>query len=87
MPNEKSISDMNSAELRAALDEYARAGLPAPAPAPLPPGITPDMSQKSQETASQLFGEAIMRKPASALTQGEKDFLKASIAAWSRESQ
>lgn len=85
MPNEKSISEMNSAELRQALDEFARSTRPAPASAPLPPGITTDMTPKSQETASQLFAESIMRKPAASWTQAERDFIRGSVGSTLRD--
>jgi hypothetical protein len=81
---EKSIDQMNAAELRAALDEYARAQNPVPA-APLPPGMTADMTQKAQDTASELYGQTIMNKPAGALTPEERAFLRGNIGACLRD--
>jgi hypothetical protein len=81
---EKSIDQMNAAELRAALDEYTRAQNPVPT-APLPPGITPDMTQKAQDTASELYGQTIMNKPARALTPEERAFLRGNIGACLRD--
>jgi hypothetical protein len=75
---------MTAAEIRAALDEYTRSTRPAPAPAPLPPGCA-DLSPKSQETASQLYGEAILRKSPATWTQAERDFIRGSVGAALRE--
>lgn len=79
MENEKSIDQMSAAELRAAIAEYERSTRPAPAAAPLPPGFTSKDSQKAQDTASALYLDSIMRKDAGALSQGERDFLRASV--------
>jgi len=81
---DKDINQMNAAELRAALNEYTRAQNPVPT-APLPPGITPDMPQTAQDTASELYGQAIMAKPAGQLTQAERDFLRLNVASALRE--
>ena len=82
---EKSIDQMTTSELRGALAEYDRSTRPAPPAAPLPPGITADMSQGAQDTASQLYAESILRKPAGSLSQAERDFLRASITPALRE--
>ena len=79
MPQDKDISEMTAAELRIALAEYARNTHPSPVSTPLPPGITADMSPKAQDTASALYAETIMRKPAGLLTQAERDFLRGNI--------
>jgi hypothetical protein len=76
---EKSINEMNGVELRSALAEYERETRPTQAPAPLPPGITADMSPKAQETATNLYVESLMRKPAGSLTPEERVFLRQSI--------
>jgi len=81
---DKDINQMNAAELRAALNEYTRAQNPVPT-APLPPGVTPDMPQKAQDTASELYGQTIMNKPAGQLTQAERDFLRGNIGACLRD--
>ena len=73
------INKMSTAELRAALDEYKRSELPAPAPAPLPPGFGPNDSQKSQETASELFMQSILKKQAGEWTQAEREFVRGSV--------
>ena len=80
MPNEKTIEQMDESELRAALAEYDRETRPTQAPAPLPPGITPDMSAKAQETATELYFQSLMRKPAGDLTVSERAYLRQSIA-------
>lgn len=85
MPQEKDITQMTAAELRTALAEYARGTQPAPASAPLPPGITAEMTPKAQDTASALYMETIMRKPAGALTQAERDFLRGNIGSALRD--
>ena len=81
---EKTIDQMNAAELRAALNAYHRSQNPVTT-APLPPGITAEMPPKAQETASQLYGEALLRKSAGSLTPDEKTFLRGSIGAALRD--
>jgi hypothetical protein len=81
---EKSIEQMNTAELRAALDEYNRSQNSVPA-APLPPGVKVEDSQQTRDTASALYLESIMRKDAGQLTQGERDFLRASVGSALRD--
>ncbi len=80
---EKTIDQMNAAELRAALNQYNHAQHPAPAP--LPPGISADLPQKAQDTASDLYGQAILSKPAGALTPEERAYLRGSIGAALRD--
>jgi len=79
MPNE--LNGMTAADLRAAIAEYERSAAPAPASAPLPPGITADMTPKSQDTAAQLYAESILNKPSGSWTQAERDFIRGSISA------
>lgn len=69
---------MSSAELRAALAEYERQGSPAAPPAPVAPGME-GLSQKAQETASELYAEAILRKPTNTWTPAEREFIRAGI--------
>jgi hypothetical protein len=82
---DKDISQMTAAELRAALAEYERGTQPATAPAPLPPGITADMSPKSQDTASQLYAESILRKGAGSWTPEEREFIRGNIGSALRD--
>jgi hypothetical protein len=81
MENEKDYSQMNAAELRAAIAEYERGAAAAQRSAPLPPGITAAMTPKSQDTAATLYAESILSKPAGAWTQAERDFIRGSISA------
>lgn len=81
---EKTIDQMNAAELRAALDEYNRAQNPVPA-APLPPGLKPEDSEKARETAAQLYTNLLLSKPAGALTPEERNYLRGNIGACLRD--
>jgi hypothetical protein len=81
----ENINNMSAAELRAALDEFTRGGRPPAPPAPLPPGFGPNDSQKSQETASQLYAEAILRKQSGSWTQAERDFIRGSVSSTLRD--
>ena len=83
MQDEKDISQMTPAELRAGLNQFFQPT--APAREFLPPGITPDMSQKAKDEASKLYLDSIMAKPAGALTQSERDFLRNNVNAALRE--
>ena len=84
MPNEKDYDQMTRAEKIAAINECLY-GPAAPARETLPPGITPDMSQKAKDDASKLYLDSIMAKPAGALTQSERDFLRGNVNAALRE--
>jgi hypothetical protein len=75
---EKSINEMNAAELRAALDEYQQQGQRAASQQPDAPGCA-GLSDASRDTAATLYGQSIMKKQAGALTQEERDFLRASV--------
>lgn len=81
---EKTIDQMNAAELRAALDEYARSQNPAPA-IPLPPGIKPEDSEKARETAAQLYTDSLLARPAGTLTLEERNYLRGNIGACLRD--
>jgi hypothetical protein len=81
MQEEKSISDMNSAELRAFLAEFERSRTPAPAAAPRPPGITASMSPKAQETAAELYAASILAKGAGSWSVAEREFIRGNIGA------
>lgn len=76
---DKSIDQMNATELREALAEYGRSLTPQ-AQAPHAPGFGPGYSQLANETAATLYGESLMRRPASSLSAQEREFLRQSIA-------
>lgn len=77
---EKSIDEMNAAELREALDAYQRAQNPVPT-APLPPGIKPEDSEKAREDAARLYTDALLARPAGTLTAEERAYLRGNINA------
>ena len=81
---EKSIDQMNAAELRAALDEYNRTQNPVPA-VPLPPGVKPEDPEKARESAAQLYTNSLLSKPAGALTPEERNYLRGNIGACLRD--
>jgi hypothetical protein len=78
MPNEKEISQMSTDELRAALAEFTQSQHPAGSQVPDAPGCA-GLSDASRDTAATLYGQSIMKKQAGALTQEERDFLRASV--------
>ncbi len=68
-------------ELRNAVAEYLQQQRPAGPQQPDAPGCA-GLSDKARDVASTLYGEAILQKPAGQISAGERDFLRAGIAAW-----
>jgi hypothetical protein len=85
MEDTKPFELLTTSELREALTEYERAARPATASAPLPPGMSPQDSPKAQETASQLYAESILAKPAGPWTPAEREFIRANIGSALRD--
>lgn len=85
MENEKDYSQMNAAELRAAIAEYERGAAPAQPSAPLPPGITAAMTPKSQDAAATLYAESILNKPTGSWTPAEREYIRGSIGSALRD--
>ena len=77
---EKSLDEMSSAELRAALAEYAKDARPQPKPILVPGIITPDMTPEAQETSAKLYAEWILRKAPGTWTPQERDFMRRALA-------
>ncbi len=80
---EKHIDDMTTAELRAALSEFERQSRPTHQ-APDAPGCA-GLSDKSRETARELYGQAVMGKQPCQLNSEEREFLRASIRAVAKD--
>jgi hypothetical protein len=75
-------------ELRKAVLAYFAAQNPTPKHTrPDAPGIAPTENAKNRDAAATLYGEAIMRKPASAITPDEREFLRRDILAALAENQ
>jgi hypothetical protein len=83
--DEKQYTEMTREELREAIAEYERGARPVQSGATLPPGITAQDSPKAQETASQLYAESILAKPAGSWTPAEREFIRANIGSALRD--
>lgn len=80
MPQEKDINQMTAAELRAAMQEYARGQQPTGPQQPDAPGCA-GLTPGAREAGATLYGESIMKKDGGQLTATEREFLRQSIAA------
>jgi hypothetical protein len=73
--------------LRAAIAEHNRAENATIAPEVLPPGITPDMPQKSKDEANRLYLESIMQKAPGLITPDERRYLHAAIQEFNNDGR
>lgn len=77
---------MTLEEARLIVAQYNQENTPARPAQPVPPGLE-GIRPELQDAASTLYGNQIMSKKAGELTPPEREYLRASIAAWRSENE